>query len=118
MKEHLGHFYDKTSDFQQAQFDTLRDLIVATLSPSALEAVTSLIDIGSGTGSRTRQFFDIFPNLQMVLAIEPMVNMGGPAVRVLEDRWTAVTVDGSLSAHFEHTIAIQPSGPAVVLSRL
>ena len=60
------------------------------------------------------------PRLQagMVLAIEPMVNMGGSAVRVLEDRWTAVTVDGSLSAHFEHTIAIQPSGPAVVLSLL
>ena len=60
------------------------------------------------------------PRLQpgMVLAIEPMVNMGGPAVRVLDDRWTAVTVDGSLSAHFEHTIAIQPSGPALVLSRL
>jgi len=54
----------------------------------------------------------------MVLAIEPMVNMGGSAVRVLDDRWTAVTVDGSLSAHFEHTIAIQPSGPAIVLSRL
>jgi methionyl aminopeptidase len=60
------------------------------------------------------------PRLQpgMVLAIEPMVNMGGPAVRVLEDRWTAVTADGSLSAHFEHTIAIQPSGPAHVLSQL
>lgn len=53
----------------------------------------------------------------MVLAIEPMVNMGGAAVKVLEDRWTAVTADGSLSAHFEHTIAIQPSGPALVLSR-
>ena len=60
------------------------------------------------------------PRLQagMVLAIEPMVNMGGSAVRVLDDRWTAVTVDGSLSAHFEHTIAIQPSGPAIVLGRL
>jgi len=60
------------------------------------------------------------PRLQvgMVLAIEPMVNMGGSAVRVLNDRWTAVTVDGSLSAHFEHTIAIQPSGPAIVLSRV
>ncbi|TKS58368.1 MAG: type I methionyl aminopeptidase [Nitrospira sp.] len=60
------------------------------------------------------------PRLQpgMVLAIEPMVNMGGSAVRVLEDRWTAVTADGSLSAHFEHTIAIQPSGPARVLSEL
>jgi methionyl aminopeptidase len=60
------------------------------------------------------------PRLQpgMVLAIEPMVNMGESAVRVLEDRWTAVTADGSLSAHFEHTIAIQPSGPAHVLSQL
>jgi methionyl aminopeptidase len=60
------------------------------------------------------------PRLQagMVLAIEPMVNMGGSAVRVLDDRWTAVTVDGSMSAHFEHTIAIQPSGPALVLSQL
>ncbi len=60
------------------------------------------------------------PRLQpgMVLAIEPMVNMGRSAVRVLEDRWTAVTVDGSLSAHFEHTIAIQPSGPPRVLSQL
>ncbi len=54
----------------------------------------------------------------MVLAIEPMVNMGAAAVKVLEDRWTAVTADGSLSAHFEHTIAIQGAGPALVLSRL
>lgn len=59
------------------------------------------------------------PRLQsgMVLAIEPMVNMGSSAVRILADRWTAVTTDGSWSAHFEHTIAIQPSGPARVLSR-
>ncbi len=59
------------------------------------------------------------PRLQagMVLAIEPMVNMGGSAVRVLSDRWTAVTADGSLSAHFEHTIVIQPRGPARVLSQ-
>ena len=59
------------------------------------------------------------PRLQsgMVLAIEPMVNLGSSAVRVLDDRWTAVTVDGKLSAHFEHTIAIQPAGPARVLSR-
>jgi len=59
------------------------------------------------------------PRLQvgMVLAIEPMVNMGKSAVRILEDRWTAVTVDGSLSAHFEHTIAIQPNGAPRVLSQ-
>ncbi len=53
----------------------------------------------------------------MVLAIEPMVNMGRSAVRVLEDRWTAVTVDGSLSAHFEHTIAVQPNGAPRILSQ-
>jgi methionyl aminopeptidase len=60
------------------------------------------------------------PRLQpgMVLAIEPMVNMGGSGVRVLDDRWTAVTADGSWSAHFEHTIAIQPQGAAHILSRL
>ncbi|RMH04377.1 MAG: type I methionyl aminopeptidase [Nitrospirae bacterium] len=54
----------------------------------------------------------------MVLAIEPMVNMGSYHVRVLEDQWTAVTVDGSWSAHFEHTVAIQPSGPPRVLTQL
>jgi methionyl aminopeptidase len=60
------------------------------------------------------------PRLQcgMVLAIEPMVNMGRSAVRILNDRWTAVTVDGSLSAHFEHTIAIQPTGAPRILSQL
>jgi methionyl aminopeptidase len=52
----------------------------------------------------------------MVLAIEPMVNAGRAAVRVLEDGWTAVTVDGSLSAHFEHSVAVSKDGP-VVLSR-
>jgi methionyl aminopeptidase len=50
----------------------------------------------------------------MVLAIEPMINAGGPDVRVLEDRWTAVTTDGSLSAHFEYTIAITEQGPEIL----
>lgn len=50
----------------------------------------------------------------MVLAIEPMVNAGGPEVEVLEDRWTAVTTDRSLSAHFEHTVAITENGPEVL----
>jgi methionyl aminopeptidase len=53
----------------------------------------------------------------MVLAIEPMVNVGKPDVRVLSDGWTAVTRDGSLSAHFEHTVAVSAAGP-VVLSAL
>jgi methionyl aminopeptidase len=46
----------------------------------------------------------------MVIAIEPMVNAGKPAVRVLGDGWTAVTRDGSLSAHFEHTVVVTPDG--------
>ncbi len=50
----------------------------------------------------------------MALAIEPMVNAGGDAVRVLEDGWTAVTTDGSLSAHFEHTVAVTKNGPRIL----
>jgi len=56
------------------------------------------------------------PRLQegMVLAIEPMVNAGSPAVRVLDDKWTAVTADGSFSAHFEHTVAVTSNGPWIL----
>jgi methionyl aminopeptidase len=56
------------------------------------------------------------PKLQegMVLAIEPMVNTGGPGVRVLDDDWTAVTADGSDSAHFEHTVAVTAEGPWIL----
>jgi methionyl aminopeptidase len=50
----------------------------------------------------------------MVLAIEPMVTLGGHDVRILDDGWTAVTQDGSLAAHFEHTIAITENGPEVL----
>jgi methionyl aminopeptidase len=50
----------------------------------------------------------------MVLAIEPMVNTGGPGVKVLEDNWTAVTADGGDSAHFEHTVAVTANGPWIL----
>jgi methionyl aminopeptidase len=53
----------------------------------------------------------------LTIAIEPMVNIGGPATKTLSDRWTIVTLDGSLSAHFEHTVAITEDGPRV-LTRL
>jgi len=58
------------------------------------------------------------PKMQegMVIAIEPMVNMGGPEVMMKSDGWTAVTKDGSLSAHFEHSIAITEKGPEVLSS--
>ena len=50
----------------------------------------------------------------MVLAIEPMVNSGRPEARVLSDKWTAVTVDGSYSAHFEHCVAVTKQGPVIL----
>ena len=50
----------------------------------------------------------------MVLAIEPMVNFGKPETRVLSDKWTAVTADGSYSAHFEHCVAVTRNGPVIL----
>lgn len=50
----------------------------------------------------------------MVIAIEPMVNIGGPDVVVLDDGWTTVTADGSFSAHFEHSVAVTPSGARIL----
>ena len=50
----------------------------------------------------------------MTLAIEPMVNAGAPGVRVLPDGWTVLTRDGSLSAHFEYTVAITADGPKIM----
>jgi methionyl aminopeptidase len=59
-----------------------------------------------GHGARLRE--------GMVLAIEPMVNIGRPGARVLDDKWTAVTEDGSFSAHFEHCVAITQNGPVIL----
>ena len=50
----------------------------------------------------------------MVLAIEPMVNTGGPEAKVLEDKWTAITADGGSSAHFEHCVAVTKDGPLIL----
>ena len=82
--------------------------------------------VGHGIGSRLHEDPQI-PNYGapgrgprltegMVLAIEPMVNMGQPGVRVLNDGWTAVTKDGLLSAHFEHTVAVTRDGALVLTS--
>jgi methionyl aminopeptidase len=53
----------------------------------------------------------------LVVAVEPMVNIGGWETRLLADEWTVVTADGSLSAHFEHTIAVTDDGPEVLTAR-
>jgi methionyl aminopeptidase len=52
----------------------------------------------------------------MTIAIEPMITVGSPATRTLSDKWTVVTADGSLSAHFEHTVAITNNGPRILTS--
>ncbi len=54
----------------------------------------------------------------MTLAIEPMVNAGQPEIRTLDDKWTIVTADGSLSAHFEHTVVIESDGPKILTGAL
>ena len=59
-----------------------------------------------GHGARLRE--------GMVIAIEPMVNCGQPGARVLDDKWTAVTTDGSCSAHFEHCVAVTKDGPVIL----
>lgn len=80
--------------------------------------------VGHGIGSKLHEDPQI-PNygppargpqlkVGMTLAIEPMVNIGLPAVKVLDDGWTAVTLDGRRSAHFEHTIAITENGPEIL----
>lgn len=53
----------------------------------------------------------------LVIAIEPMVNVGGRRIRTLDDEWTVVTADGSLSAHFEHTVAVTEEGPRILTAR-
>jgi methionyl aminopeptidase len=80
--------------------------------------------VGHGIGTRMHEEPNVpnygdpghGPRLQegMVFAIEPMVNAGRPEVRVLEDRWTAVTADGSYSAHFEHSVAVTSNGPWIL----
>jgi methionyl aminopeptidase len=79
---------------------------------------------GHGIGTRMHEEPNVLnygepgrgPRLQegMVFAIEPMVNLGGPEVRVLDDQWTAVTADGTPSAHFEHTVAVTANGPWIL----
>jgi methionyl aminopeptidase len=80
--------------------------------------------VGHGIGTRMHEDLQLpnygepgrGPRLRegMTLAIEPMVTAGGPAIRVLEDDWTAATADGSYSAHFEHTVAVTAGDPWIL----
>ena len=98
--------------------------IQAVVEESGFSIVRDLVGHGIGVAfheepqvpnyGKPRRGTKLVPGL--TIAIEPMVNIGGPATRTMPDRWTVVTVDGSRSAHFEHTVAITETGPRVLTS--
>ena len=91
---------------ESAGFSVVRDLVGHGIG-KAMHEEPQIPNLGRpGSGPRLRT--------GMVLAIEPMVNAGDWRVRTLGDQWTVVTEDGSLSAHFENTVAITRGGPAVL----
>ena len=98
---------------EEAGFSVVRDYAGHGVGRSLHEDPSAPNWGSAGSGSLVRE--------GMTLAIEPMVTTGSPEVRVLEDGWTVVTVDGGLAAHFEHTVAIASGGrmvlttPAVVV---
>lgn len=93
---------------EQKGFSVVRAFVGHGIGRALHEApqIPNFVEAGQGRG----------PVLKpgMVLAIEPMINAGSPDVRVLADRWTAITVDGSPSAHFEHTVAITEQGVEIL----
>ncbi|MBI5560595.1 MAG: type I methionyl aminopeptidase [Deltaproteobacteria bacterium] len=108
-----GRLYDISHEIQscaeKSGYSVVRDFVGHGIGRS-LHEPPEVPNFGrAGTGPRLKE--------GMVLAIEPMVNEGGSEVRILADGWTAVTADGKLSAHFEHSVAITEDGP-YVLSRL
>ncbi|MBI5970297.1 MAG: type I methionyl aminopeptidase [Deltaproteobacteria bacterium] len=97
------------STVEAAGFSVVRDFVGHGIGRE-LHEPPQLPNFGEpGTGTRLKP--------GMVLAIEPMINAGGHEIKILDDGWTAVTKDGSLSAHFEHTVAVTQKGP-YVLSRI
>ena len=89
---------------------------------AGFSVVRDLVGHGIGTGfheepqvpnyGKARRGIRLVPGL--TIAIEPMVNVGKPGIRTMPDRWTVVTVDGTRSAHFEHTVAVTEDGPRVL----
>lgn len=100
----IGHAVQTVAE--GAGFSVVRDYVGHGIG-TAMHEKPEVPNYGKpGTGLRLRQ--------GLVLAVEPMVNQGGAATRTLDDGWSVVTVDGSLSAHFEHTIAVMADGPEIL----
>jgi methionyl aminopeptidase len=91
---------------EAAGFSVVRDFVGHGIGTS-LHEEPQVPNFGArGHGAKLRE--------GMVIAIEPMVNCGKPEARVLDDKWTAVTADGSFSAHFEHCVAVTKDGPVIL----
>jgi len=100
----IGHAVQQVAE--GAGFSVVREYVGHGVGQALHEDPQSPNDGPPGRGVELR------PGL--VIAVEPMVNVGGWETRALEDGWTVVTADGSLSAHFEHTIAVTEDGPEVL----
>ncbi len=134
----VGEIDSKTRKLLEVTRQSLEDGIAAALAGGRLSDISQAVQacaeahnfgvvrdfVGHGIGRALHEDPQI-PNYGpagrgvqlkpgMTLAIEPMINSGSPAVKVLEDGWTAVTLDGGMSAHFEHTIAVTENGPEIL----
>ena len=105
--EHLFTLSNKIQRYVESQgYSVVRDFVGHGIG-TQLHAEPQVPNYGvAGTGMRLK--------VGLVIAIEPMVNVGTCEVRVLDDGWTAVTGDRKLSAHYEHTIAITDNGPDIL----
>jgi methionyl aminopeptidase len=96
--------------------------VQAVVEKAGFSVVRDLVGHGIGSGfheepqvpnyGKPKRGLRLVPGL--TIAIEPMVNVGKPGIRTMPDRWTVVTVDGSRSAHFEHTVAVTENGPRIL----
>jgi methionyl aminopeptidase len=96
--------------------------VQAVVEAAGFSVVRDLVGHGIGVGPHEEPQVPNYgkpkrgPKLSagLVIAIEPMVNVGAPGTRTMPDKWTVVTVDGSRSAHFEHTVAVTEDGPRIL----
>lgn len=96
--------------------------VQAVVEAAGFSVVRDLVGHGIGVGPHEEPQVPNYgkpkrgPKLSagLTIAIEPMVNVGGPGTRTMPDKWTVVTADGSRSAHFEHTVAVTENGPMIL----
>jgi methionyl aminopeptidase len=104
---HLGDIGEAIQSLVEAHgYSVVRELVGHGVGHAAHEDPQVPNYGHAGHGRRMRE--------GLVIAIEPMVNVGGRSIRTLSDGWTVVTADGSLSAHFEHTVAVTAEGPRIL----